>query len=170
MAQRVVNTTTTCSKTINYFLIYILTTRIKYTNCYIGHTGFNRIEDYAETALVDSVNDLILIRKQLVKTRLLCNCLPSLSVIFTGEEDGVVSVTGKSGGLRETVKLWSPSSASSSSMVILMQSVSPFTLPASKKTVNCVGSVTLKSTPSTVDKIVMGVNSLSHCTHFNQTS
>ena len=76
-------------------------------------------------------------------------------MIVTGEEDGVVSLTGRAGGLRETVKLWSPSSVLSSSMVMLMQSVSPFILPASKKTFNCVGSVTLKSTPSTVDKTTM---------------
>lgn len=73
-------------------------------------------------------------------------------MIVTGEEDGVVSVTGRAGELRETVKLWSPSSASSSIMLILMQSVFPFVLPDGKKTFNSVGSVTLKSIPSTVDK------------------
>jgi len=76
-------------------------------------------------------------------------------VIDTGEEVGVASLTGRAGGLRETVKLWSPSNALSSSMVMLMQSESPFILPASKKTFNCVGSVTLKSSPSTVGKINM---------------
>ena len=76
-----------------------------------------------------------------------------MSKIVTGEENGVASITGAAGGLRETVKLWFPSSASSSSMVMLMQSVSPFILPDAKETFNCVGSVTLKSTPSTAGKI-----------------
>ena len=70
-------------------------------------------------------------------------------MIVTGEEDGVISVTGAAGGLRETVKLWSPSSAPSSSMEMLMQSMSSFTLPDAKKTSNSVGSGTLKSSPST---------------------
>ena len=89
-------------------------------------------------------------------------------MIVTGEEDGVVSVTGAAGGLRETVKLWSPSSASSSSMVMVKQSVSPVILPAAKNTSNSVVSVTVKSSPSTVGKTM--VNKSSHSLELKQTT
>ena len=72
--------------------------------------------------------------------------------MVTGEEDGVVSVTGGAGGLRETLNEWSPSRASSSSMDMVKQSWSPFMLPAGNMTFISVGSGIVKSDPIAVEE------------------
>jgi len=72
--------------------------------------------------------------------------------MVTGEEDGVVSVTGGAGGLRETLNEWFPSRASSSSMDMVKQSVSPFMLPTVNMTVISVGFGIEKSDPIAVEE------------------
>jgi len=72
--------------------------------------------------------------------------------MVTGEEDGVVSVTGGAGGLRETVNEWSPSSTSSSSMDMVKQSWSPFMLPVVNTIFISMGSGIVKSDPRAVEE------------------
>ena len=72
--------------------------------------------------------------------------------MVTGEEDGVVSVTGGAGGVRETLNDWSPSRASSSIMDMLKQSWSPFMLPVVNMTFISVGSGIVKSDPRAVEE------------------